>query len=260
MTAPTTPTISVVMPIYNAEAFLDVAIRSVLDQTYENWDLALVLDPGSADRSAAIATAHAARDKRMRVLTSPRRGVSPTRNHGIEQSAGDFIAFLDSDDLWLPNKLARQVEFMQAEGAAFSCSAFRRFLSDGRVSRLINVPARISYRRLLRQNCINCCSVMIDRRQVPRFAFPELGVEDYALWLRLLREIGYCAGLREDLVRYRVVDGSRGSNKLRGLRQIWNIYRDQERLNPLQASRNIAEFTIRNGLKYSTLRYRDRGL
>jgi teichuronic acid biosynthesis glycosyltransferase TuaG len=260
MTGRGAPAISVVMPVYNAEAFLDEAIRSVLAQTREDWELLLVLDPGSADRSAEIAAGYAARDPRVRVLASPKRGAAPTRNHGIENARGDYVAFLDSDDLWLPAKLARQVAFIQAERAAFSCSAFRRFLSDGRVSRLINVPARITYRRLLRQNCINCCSVMIDRRLVPRFAFPEIGVEDYALWLALLREVGYCAGLREDLVRYRVVEGSRGSNKLRGLRHIWAIYREREKLAPLRASWSIAAFTLRNALKYSTLSYRARDL
>ncbi len=243
---PSSPPVSILTPVFNAARFLTATIDSVCAQTYPHWTLYLILDPLSGDESGLIAHAYARRDPRIRVLTAASPGVSAARNCGLENAEDDYIAFLDSDDVWLPEKLARQVRVLEGAAGGFCSTSFRRIDTGGvRVGRVLSVPPRISYQRLLQQNCILCSSVMLNRRRVGKVRFPEMGCEDFALWLSLLQGGSSCIGLQQDLVRYRIVLGSRGSDKWRSLRETWIIYRQREKLNRLRASATLGIFVVR---------------
>lgn len=244
--------VTIVMPIYNSAEYLAAAVQSVIAQTNGYWRLNMVVDPKSSDDSARMAEAWAAQDPRIQVLYAPAKGVAAARNCGIENAVGRFLAFLDADDVWMPCKLSEQLRAMQSDSAGFSCTRFRRVDRLGmKRGRLIGLPTRIRYRRLLQQNCILTSSVMVDRKTHPVIQFYEVGCEDFDLWLRLLQGGHECLGIQQDLVRYRIVPGSRGSSKWRSLRETWQIFRRSVGLGRILASSIMMPFIARNLLKYS---------
>jgi teichuronic acid biosynthesis glycosyltransferase TuaG len=250
--SPSFPHVSILTPVFNAERFLAQTVQSVVRQTHPRWTLQLLIDPQCTDGSEALARKFAKSDSRIQVIQAPRSGVSEVRNCGLELARGPFVAFLDSDDLWLPHKLERQLRFLTQTGSGICSTGFRRISESGnRVGRFITVPERMTYRRLLQQNCILCSSVLLDLRKFKCVRFPVTGCEDFALWLSLLRPAATTLGLREDLVRYRIVKGSRGSGKWRSLRETWQIFRVQEKLNGWRAVGLMGLFVARGIGKYA---------
>jgi len=232
-----TPVVSVITAAYNAEVFIAGTIASVQAQSLGDWEM-LVADDASSDRTAAIVAAVAAEDPRVRLIPLAQNGgVARARNAALAAAQGRFVAFLDSDDLWLPQKLERQVAFMKAEEAAVSYTAFRRIDESGsRVGRLVKVPARLTYRQLLRNTAIATLTGMIDTAKTGPLRMTEARRDDYILWLSLLKRGFVARGLQEDLARYRVVRGSLSSKPKRSAAWVWDVYRKVEKLGPLQAA------------------------
>jgi len=228
--------ISVIMPAFNCHDLLAQSILSVIDQSYGNWEL-LIVDDGSSDATAAVAEEFAVRDPRIRVIPLGQNGgVANARNIGMQQARGQYLAFLDSDDLWLPHKLDTQVRFMQVRDAAFSFASYRRLLPDGTIGPMITVPERVDYSRLLKGNVIGCLTVMIDRAQVSPFTMLRGGHEDYIAWLTILRSGHLALGIAQDLARYRVSASSISGNKARAAGWTWKIYREIERMPLISAA------------------------
>ncbi|WP_264214794.1 glycosyltransferase family 2 protein [Leisingera thetidis] len=225
------PLVSVVMPAYNAAAVLGRAVASVRAQTLADWEL-LIADDGSRDGTGALARAEAAREPRIRVLALPEnRGAAAARNLALAAARGRYIAFLDADDTWLPQKLARQVGWMQAEGIAFSYTSYLR--GDGQAWSLRRAPASVTRRQLLRGNAIGCLTAVCDRQMLGDFTMPGFRRrQDYALWLQLLRRVPQAHGLDEPLACYWREKGraSLSSNLLKGARGTLQVYREQEQL------------------------------
>lgn len=251
---PEQPLVSIVMPAYNAAATIGDSVRSVLSQSYPHWEL-LIVDDGSRD-----STKHALQpfrdEPRVRLLaTEGQCGPARARNLALQAATGRLVAFLDSDDLWSPTKLERQVAFMRKTGAAISCTAYETFRSDGNgPRRAVHVPAVASYADLLKGNTIGCLTAMIDRQRFPNAAMPDfsgvaaspmlrrliggrIGHEDYAFWLGLVRDdpAGSRApilvhGLDEKLASYRMGHASLSSNKRKAALFQWFVYRSIERL------------------------------
>lgn len=239
-----TPLVSVITPCHNAGRWLDVAIRSVQGQTFRDWEL-LVIDDGSRDDSAAIALEHSGEDPRVRLerLAHPRGGAA-ARNHGLKLAQGRFVAFLDADDLWRPEKLARQLALMEVTGAALSYTAYEKSSEDGVLSgRVFRPPLQVSYKSLLGTNAIGCSTVMLDRNVLgPRF-FPDLRrSHDYALWLEILHEGHRAYGMPEPLTIYRVRANSLSANKVRGYLMTWGIYRRREGLGLVASARMMVSY------------------
>ena len=227
--------VSIIMPAYNAQEFLRDSVASVMAQTYKDWEL-LIVDDMSTDATLSLAQLIASGDPRVQVIhLTVNGGVSNARNIGMEAALGQYLAFLDSDDLWLPDKLAIQVAFMKRNNAGFSFTSYRRCARDGRLGGLVKVPSKVSYKQLLRGNVIGCLTVMIDRRIISPFTMPKVGHEDYATWLRILKMGNLALGIQEDLARYRLSYTSVSRDKRRSSLWTWNIYRLEQKLSIIKS-------------------------
>jgi teichuronic acid biosynthesis glycosyltransferase TuaG len=226
------PVVSIITPAFNANRTIAQAIESVQAQTFQNWEM-LIVDDVSTDDTCAIVEKYVKVDGRIRLLRQRiNGGPARTRNVALKVATGRYIAFLDSDDLWLPGKLERQLAFMAEKGAVLSYTLYRRFTgTSDQPGSLISLPRLFSYQRLLKNTGIaGCLTVIIDTEFTGPIEMPVVRSEDYALWLSLLRRGFVAQGLMEDLGRYRVSKSSVSSNKLKTACSVWNIYRDLEKL------------------------------
>lgn len=229
---PMKPTVSVIMPLYNAEKYVEQAVRSVIDQTFENWEL-IVVDDCSRDSSALIVERMAAEDVRIRLLSTEKPSGSPTqpRNIGVENARGRYIAFLDSDDLWLPTKLEEQLPFFKDEETKVVFSYYKKMESDGTMRKgIVTSPCRVDYELLLRGNVIGNLTGIYDTERVGKHFFERLGHEDYVYWLHILRDGGYAVNTQRLHAVYRLTENSVSRNKLKVFLWDWYIYRHIEHL------------------------------
>ena len=230
--------ISIIIPVYNAEVFLNESLQSVIAQTYQDWEL-LIIDDCSTDNSASIIKQYVEQDSRIRYFKTDRPSGSPTlpRNIGIEHARGRYIAFLDSDDAWLPNKLERQMAmFEKYKDMAICFSNYEKMAENGeRNDRIIKAPERVTYKQLLLGNVIGCLTAVYDTEKVGKMYFPNHSHEDYILWLSILKK-GYIAQNSGTVSAcYRVREHSVSSNKLKALLWQWDIYVHVEKMSFLRA-------------------------
>ena len=221
------PLVSVIMPAYNAERYIEKSIRSVQRQTWPDWEL-IVLDDCSSDRTAEVAAGLAREDDRIRLYTNEQNlGVARTRNRGLELCRGDYVAFLDSDDAWRPEKLELQLKCARETGADLVYTSYAIVDAGGeKKCRDFLVPADVSFEGLLRENVIGCSTVMLSLPVLEGKGFREdFFHEDYVLWLQLLNAGRKAAGVEKVLVDYFFHEDSKAGNKGRAARKRWNIYR-----------------------------------
>lgn len=218
--------VSVVMPVHNAGPYVGMAIQSVLNQTYSNWEL-LVVDDCSTDNSVAVIREYAQKDARISLLTTTHPSGTPSvpRNEGIKQATGRFIAFLDSDDAWFPKKLEEQVPLFKEASTAIVYGNYEKISENGeRSGRVFMAPEKATYASLLRGNVIGNLTGMYDTAKVGKRYFQLVHHEDYVLWLSILKQ-GYTARNTNTVVGlYRVRQQSVSSRKLTVLPWQWNIY------------------------------------
>ena len=248
-----TPVVSVIMPVYNAARYVEEAVSSVVRQTMTDWEL-IIIDDCSPDDSFQIVPRAAADDPRIHLLQNEHNsGVSRTRNRGIELAKGAYIAFLDSDDAWYPEKLARQLAKMEAAGAQMSYCAYTIIGADGeKVKEDYLVPEQVTYEDLLKENCIQCSSMLIRADIVRCFPFTtEFFHEDYVMGLQLLRAGYKAVGCTEILSKWRYIENSRSFNKWKAAKNRWDIYRNFLKL-PLGKSAYVfAHYAFAGLRKYS---------
>ena len=239
--------VSVIMPVHNGAATIGESIESVIVQTYPVWELIIVDDCSKDDTKKVIADY---RDGRIRYWRQPHNfGVSMTRNKGIEMANGRYLAFLDSDDLWLPEKLEHQLRFMQQNHYGFTYTEYRQFTDNPQnAGNIIKVRDYVSYKELLKGNDIGCLTVMLDRHIFPNVKMPSQRHEDYITWLNLLKTGHRAYGLHEDLARYRKSSKSLTGNKFRSLKWTWDVYRKSQELSRKQSLKSMCYYMFK-GLK-----------
>lgn len=244
------PVISVVMPVYNGEAFIAESIRSVMQQSFHDWEL-IVVDDASADSSVDLVQVLCAEDGRIRLIQLEQNsGAAVARNAAFESARGRYIAFLDGDDLWLPHKLERQLAFMEQTGATFSFSAYEKIDLNGNHLSTIGVPVRVMYKDMLKNSSIGCLTAMYDTHYFGNVYMPDIRKrQDLGLWLALLKRTAYAYGLNESLAKYRVRPGSISANKLSAAQYQWCLYRDVEKLSLLDSSYYFAHYAVRGLLR-----------
>lgn len=223
--------VSVITPSYNSEEFIAQAIESVLAQSYQLWEM-IIVDDGSLDASADIINSYCWNDARIKLITvGEKSGPGKARNLAIKAAKGRYIAFLDSDDLWLPEKLAKQIIFMQEHKLAFTYASYQLTNQDNDDLGVFITAEQISYEDLLRTSNIGCLTAVYDTHRLGKLYMPEImQQEDYGLWLAILKRIKNAIGMQEPLAVYRLRKGSISSNKLYAAMYQWIVYRDIEKL------------------------------
>lgn len=224
------PTVSVITPAYNAERFIKETIQSVLDQTYSDWEM-IIVDDRSNDGTVEHIKEMQAIDARIKLVElEENSGSAVARNTAIDHAKGRYIAFLDSDDSWMPEKLERQLRFMRDKDIAFSFTAYVRTLEDGTKTNYISrTPATVDWDALMKRCVIGCLTVMLDREKTGGVKMVDIRTrQDYALWLELTRRGFKAHGLGDVLAKYRVVDDSISSNKWKAAKRNWYVFRNIE--------------------------------
>ena len=239
------------MPCYNSQDFISAAIESVLFQTYPCWEL-IIIDDCSTDKSREIINSYVEKDSRISVLRTKTPSGSPTvpRNIGIENANGRFIAFLDSDDMWLPEKLYEQIGLFEDNMTAIVFSNYEKMSESGlRNERYVLSSKNASYKALLKGNIIGCLTAIYDTSKVGKMYFPYIQHEDYVLWLAILKQ-GYIAKNTNTVnAVYRVRNNSISSNKFAALSWQWNIYINIEQTGYIKGVYYFLNYAIRGFLK-----------
>ena len=238
--------VSIITPTYNCAAFLGETIRAVLAQTYTDWEL-IIVDDCSQDDTEALVSAFARKDPRIRYYRLSRNaGAAAARTEAMRQAGGEYMAFCDSDDVWFPDKLERQLAFMRKTGHAFTCTAYEQIDEDGKSLGRVVVPhERCDYNRLLLDCPVGNSTVMYSVAVMGKFEVPDIRKRnDDALWLKMLKKEPYIWGMTDVLTGYRVRRGSISSNKLELIRYHWILYRKIEHLSAFRSLFHIGYWCV----------------
>ena len=229
------PLISIVMPAYNSYETIQDSIQSVCNQMYSKWELLVIDDCSTKNMQNIVTKFHDERIHYIRLTHN--KGVANARNVGIAKAQGRYIAFLDSDDMWHPEKLSMQFAFMQKNHYAFTYTWYRQFTGDiSQLGNLVKTKQVVDYKELLKGNDIGCLTVMIDREQIQNIHMPSQRHEDYITWLNILKQGWKAYSLPKELAYYRKSDGSLTSNKWKSLIWTWKVYRESQDLSLWAAS------------------------
>ena len=247
------PKVSIVMPLYNAENYVSEAIESVRSQTYEDWEL-IVIDDCSTDSSKSIVVAYAEMDLRIHVHSNDRNlGAAFTRTAGLQYVTGDYLAFFDADDVWMPKKLENQLSFMREEKCAMCFTSYETIESDGAFRNIVEVPDMLDYDGFLK-NTITCShTIMFDLSKVNKelLAAPAAQFdfsEDLAVWLQVLKTGIVARGLNSPLAKNRKHSISRSANKFKAVRRTWKTYRRIENLGVVRSTYCLV-FQLTNAIR-----------
>lgn len=243
--------VSIIMPSYNAARFIGESINSVLLQTYSNWEL-LIVDDCSKDNSVEVVRKFANIDKRVVLFSLEKNvGAAAARNVAIEHAQGQYIAFLDSDDVWDEYKLEKQLAFMKQYSYAFTFSNYYIMEeNEKKTENIVKVPSSLSYHQYLRNTIIGCLTVIIDRQQTGDFKMPLIkSSHDMALWLLIMKRGFKAYGLKDVLAGYRLVSTSNTAKKWKAAKDVWKVYREIEGLSVLYAAYCFCGYAINAVLK-----------
>ena len=244
--------VSVIMPAYNCARYVSEAIDSVLKQTYTDLEL-LVIDDSSDDDTFAVVEMYEARDVRVRGIKNPKNiGVAATRNRGIEIATGEYIAFLDADDVWIENKIEKQLQILLEKDADIVYSSYC-FINEKsqKIKRPYFVPAETNYQKMLVENVIGLSTVLIKTKLMKKHCFKDsVQHEDYVLWLEFLQDLINAVGCKEVLMCYRQDRDSRNNNKLRAAKERWKIYRQTLGMSFIQSAVVFVRYVFWGVLKY----------
>lgn len=233
------------MPAYNCDKYITYSIKSVLDQTYDNWEL-LICDDGSNDKTLDIVQNYVYDDCRIKLFTNETNlGVSASRNKLLENASGEWIAFLDSDDIWATNKLEIQINSAHINKVDFLFTGVSYINEKGEFYKgKFLIPNVVSYEKLRLQNVISCSSVLIKKSLIEDLKFGNDSIhEDFAMWLSILKQKKINAyGINESLLTYRITKNSKSGNKINTLKKNYKMFRYLEltRLKSLYFSINNA--------------------
>lgn len=246
------PGVCVIMPAYNAGRFIEEAIRSVMGQTFRNWEL-LVIDDGSKDNTVETVQRLCREDPRITLLRNPQNmGVARTRNRGLQLCDGRYAALLDSDDVWHPEKLERQLRLAENTGAELIYSSYAIMDEQGEPARGdYLVPAKTDFSAILRENVVGCSTVLLSPEVAAKYRFEtDYHHEDYVLWLQLLKDGYQAAGCTEVLTWWRYIENSRSFDKRKSAKSRWRIYREYLKLSSLQSAWAFCGYAVASLKKY----------
>ncbi|MGM9814106.1 MAG: glycosyltransferase family 2 protein [Candidatus Enteromonas sp.] len=229
--------VSVITPAFNCEKTIEETYQSIKNQSFSSWEW-IVIEDHSNDHSFSLLQTLASADDRIVLLrTETNSGAAVARNLGIQRAVGRYIAFLDADDLWDPNKLSHQISFMEESQIAFSFTNYNVLSSDGETKHERVKKDRLDYRMLLKRNYIGCSTVIYDSSKSGKVFMPEdcEKREDHGMWLDLTRMGVAAYRLDEYLATYRLSNNSVSSKKIKMIRYQYRLYRKHEKFGPMKS-------------------------
>ena len=229
--------VSIIVPAYNSECYIGRTIESVISQTYKFWEM-IIVDDCSLDKTAEVILSYSLKDKRIKYKKlEVNSGAAVARNVAMSMATGQYIAFLDSDDVWLPDKLSTQIQFMQENNYKFTCTDYEQIDETGRcLGKIIHCREKADYNRVLLDCPIGNSTVMYDVTQMGKFEVPNIRKRnDDALWLKMLKSEKFIYGLNQVLVQYRMRHDSISANKFQLIKYHWVLYRKIEHLNIMRS-------------------------
>lgn len=239
--------VSVIIPVYNGEKTIEKAIASVQSQSYTALQI-IVIDDCSQDGTYKIVEALAKEDERIILIKNKvNLGVATSRNNGCKLVTGKYIAFLDSDDLWYPQKIELQLEYLNKTKAHLCYTSYEMVEKNSQDSIRYKVANKVDYKSLLKENIICCSSVLLERRLMEQNPFvSQYFHEDFILWLTILKQGYQAVGISQCLVIYQ--KGGRSADKVNAMKNRWRIYRSYEQLSTLKSIYYFMWYAI-NGIK-----------
>lgn len=241
--------VSIITPSYKSERFISQSIESVISQTYQNWEM-IVVDDASPDNSNKIIEEYIKKDNRIKFIKlNKNSGPAVARNKAIKEANGRYISFLDADDLWMPKKLEKQLEFMKKFNLDLTYSSYNLQDEEDNDLGIFVTKENISYESLLKTNSIGCLTAIYDTKNIGKMLMPDIiKRQDYGLWLKILKNVGKTKGMLEPLATYRIMKNSVSSNKFIAAKYVWKIFRDIEKLSFFKSFYYFCYY-IFNGLK-----------
>lgn len=243
--------ISIISPSYNSSDFIEVTINSISAQTYRNWEL-IVVDDCSKDNTVSILKKLSETDSRIKYFTNAtNQGAAISRNIGLENARGRFIAFLDSDDLWYPQKLDIQINFMLSNICPISFTSYELIDEKGlQIDKIIQTVEKIDYQGYMKNTIIGMSTSMIDTNIVGKdFRFTNIRTrQDTYLWITLLKKGFKAYGINQVLAKYRVRSNSISANKFKAAKRVWYLYYNLEKLGMVKSTYYFS-FYVYNAFK-----------
>lgn len=247
--------VSIIMAAFNAEKTIDFAIESVLSQTYDQFEL-IVINDCSQDNTLKIIESYSEKDKRIKIINNVQNcGVSISRLNGLKAAKGEWIAILDSDDAWMPEKLEKQIMYQKQTNADIIYSGLSFMNSDGEKYLWVEqIPQEVGYRKLLKKNVISNCAALVRKNLFEKyFAIGDEMHEDFAVWLKILKAGYKAAGIDEPLVIIRISRNSKSGNKFKSAIMNWKTYR-YVNLDVFSSAYYMIWYTINGIKKYNNLK------
>ncbi len=238
--------VSVITPTYNCAKFIARTIDSVRAQTYGNWEM-IIVDDRSSDNTKEIVEEYIKNDSRIKYhLLEVNSGAAVARTTAMKLAQGAYMAFLDSDDVWMPDKLERQIKWMQENDYAFSCTAYEQIDEDDNLlGKTIKTVKKTNYNRLLLDCPVGNSTVVYDVEKMGKFEVPNIRKRnDDALWLQMLKKEKYIYGMPDVLMKYRIRKNSISSNKLKVIKYHWILYRKIEHLSVIRSAFHICYWCL----------------
>lgn len=226
--------VTIITPCWNSSKYIAETIKAVLCQTYTNWEM-IIVDDCSTDNSVEIIKGFAEKDSRIKLLIQESNcGAAKARTRAMQEGTGRYMAYLDADDIWKPEKLEKQIEFMKKNNYGFTCTSYEVINDLGeKLNKYIHMLPEVDYVGFLTNNLLQTVGIMVDVQVIEKkyLVMPDLRRrQDAATWLQILKAGFKCYGLDEILAEYRRTENSLSSNKFKAVKGVWNLYRDIEHL------------------------------
>lgn len=236
--------ISIITPTYNCAQFIGETIKSVINQTYTNWEM-IIVDDASNDNTEEVVKS--IKDERIKYIRlKENSGAATARNIAMENASGKFMAFLDSDDIWIKDKLEKQVKFMIDNNYNFTCTAYEKMNEKGdSLNKVFKPKKKADYNRILLDCPVGNSTVMYNVSNLGKFQVPNIRKRnDDALWLQILKKEKFIYGMPDILMKYRICNNSISSNKLSLVKYHWYLYRKIEHLSVIRSVFHICWWGI----------------
>lgn len=244
--------VSIITPSYNSAKYIAETIESVQSQTYTNWEM-LIVDDASSDNTEQVINQFQSTDKRIRFFKlTQNSGSGVARNVGIENALGDYMTFIDADDIWFSTFIEKSIQTIQTKKVSFVFSSYKRSNEDLEfVFSDFIVPQKVTYTDILKSNSISCLTAFLDIKILGKKYMPKIRKrQDMGLWLQYLKEIPFAFGIQEPQAIYRIRENSLSRKKADLLKYQWEFYRQVEKLSIIKSTYYMAQWMYRGFMKY----------